>query len=110
MKKTMTLLLLAALLVSQAAACGQTTPVTTDTTDEVTTAEPVDPLMPTDVKDWGTKAFTVLYPAVRLYIGAEEETGNGINDAIYRRDLAVEEKLNVDVQYLLVDTINDVYP
>ena len=102
MKRTTTLLILTALLASLAACGGES--ASTDTTAspaDSTTAAPVDPLMPTTVKDFGGESFHILGLSDKAYIGAEEMNGSPINDALYKRDQETEDKLNVDISYTL---------
>jgi len=101
MKRTISLLILAALLVS-AASCGGTASTTDTSADtDVTTAPEVDPLMPTTVKDFGGSEFHIIGMSDKAYVGAEEMNGNGINDALYKRDEQTEDKLNIDITYEL---------
>ena len=92
MKRTITLLILTALLASLAACGGES--ASTDTTAspvDSTTAAPVDPLMPTTVKDFGGESFHILGLSDKAYIGAEEMNGSPINDALYKRDQETED-------------------
>ncbi len=111
--RTLSWLLLSALLISLASCGGAASG--NDTTAADGTTEPVvevDPLMPTETKDFGGRKFRILSSEDLLerYIWAEEENGNGINDALYQRTRMTEEQLNVDIDCELVPTINDTYP
>ncbi|MBE6613566.1 MAG: hypothetical protein E7632_13860 [Ruminococcaceae bacterium] len=100
MKRTITLLILTALLASLAACGGESASTdTTASTVDSTTAAPVDPLMPTTVKDFGGDEFHIIGMSDKAYVGAEEMNGSGINDALYKRDQETEDKLNVDITY-----------
>lgn len=129
-------LLLAALMVSSAAlvSCSDdqtddkqgedTTPAVTDagvteTTEAETTVAPelLDEL-PTDNKDYEGTEYIVMsrdQPASAIAwmiadIYTEEENGERINDAVYARNLSMEERFGVKVKQDLVDTktINNV--
>ena len=108
-------LLLAALCAFGFAACGggtSDTPAVADTTAstgdtpsaEVTgTTLGFDPGLPEDLNYEGAK-FTILDKAVAQYnewgetsIWIEEDDGDVINSAIYRRNREVEEKLNIEI-------------
>ncbi len=106
MGKRMWILLLAALLL---AGCGNT--ATTETTAEqggtdTTAAETAAPAEETRVmhqvpeKDFEGANFHIAYPewqGYRYYFFADEETGDGMNDAIFQRTIQTEEYLNVDI-------------
>ena len=64
-------------------------------------------------KDFGGREFTIIYPEWSMYgdyYFAEEEIGEAINDAIYKRTLNVEEKFNVDLKSVTFGDINTIYP
>ena len=116
MKRSLPLLLSALLLAgSVLPACGgakeNSTPAQASdvsaTTQAATTA---DPYLPDAEKDYAGKQFTVLSTSDLKYICAEEENGNGINDAMVARERATEEKLNVTISYKLFPTISEVEP
>ena len=101
MKKSrmLSVFLLTALLVScgETASPSETTAPTGDTSANETAA-------PYEVRDLGGREFVILareaeggYPCEFL---AEEETGDVLNDAIYQRNRAVEEALNVKIGVL----------
>ena len=111
------ILLLASLLLALLASCGGggETPAVTTAQADVTTAGTADvPVEETtivyradvpDSLDYNGAGFTILVYDngkldTRLYLHAdfETETGDTISDAIYRRCLAAEEQLNVDVK------------
>ncbi len=83
----------------------------TDTTASVTEAasESTRPAckLP-DSLDFGGDVFKTLtftWQGYRYYFFADEANGDVMNDAIYARTVAIEEKLNVDLQY---NRINDI--
>lgn len=106
MKKTTTLLLLVAMLLSTAAlsACGDASTETTntkettgDTDTQVEETEQTDGLPDTDMagftlsmlhydESWLSWAETIM--------DAEEETGERLNDAVYQRNMRIEDRFN----------------
>ena len=115
MKKVMITLLLAAMMLSALAACGdsgtaETTGTdnaaetrTTETEKETTALEArlaVADELPEN--DFGGRDFTVIgiYDSNTQYITTEEQTGEGVNDAIFARNLTVEERYNARVAFL----------
>ncbi len=113
MKRVLSLLAAAALLLLPVS-CGKPdsgAPVAVPAATETTAApETADPLLPADVKDLGGRTYHLLYPTSRNYIAAEEQNGNGLNDALYRRDQETEDALNVDIVLAKVSAIGDVFP
>ncbi|MBO5218166.1 MAG: hypothetical protein J6C52_01970 [Clostridia bacterium] len=121
MKRTATLLILTALL-ANLAACGGApaeTPAgdTTAASGETTTAAETDP--PLEVKDFGghvvkimtrdDSATSIAWNTVDVY--AAEENGEAINDAVYRRNVKVEDTYNVKIErhaVKLADHVNTV--
>ncbi len=98
--------LLAALLLTS---CGGTTEtVETSAADSVPTdtapveTEPsVDDLFLITQEDNGGKSFSLLTTETQQYeFDAEELTGDVVNDAVYGRNMAVEELLGVDMNYI----------
>lgn len=83
---------------------------TGETNEETISAE--EPDIP-DNQDFGGKKFTVIYPEWSLYekyLTAEELTGDVMNDALFNRTYQVEDRLNVDIDFITVgyiDTILD---
>ena len=115
MKKWITWLLLAAMLLNFTA-CGGTETAETDTSAGDSTAESVetepetlDPSeideLPTDVTDYEGYTFTILshdhpdtavaWKVVDIY--TEELNGERINDAVYERNLAMEDRFGVKI-------------
>jgi len=101
MKKQLALFLALLMMGSSFAACGSAETGTETTADpaagkETTAEETVDPLADNlPEADYGGYKFriTTWYDKV----GLEESTGEVLNDAIFRRDLAVEERYNIDI-------------
>ena len=100
MTKQIALFLALLMMGSALAACGSAetdTDVPADTTaQETIAAETEDPLADNlPEADYGGYSFriTTWYDKV----GLEESTGEVLNDAIFRRDLAVEERYNIDI-------------
>ncbi|MBQ8402146.1 MAG: hypothetical protein IJX14_09480, partial [Clostridia bacterium] len=109
MKKITVLLLLAAMLL---ASCGQAGEAETtaeaagvETAAVETEPETEDPYRDTvEAEDFGGRTFHFLLYGTGAEISwsvfdviAEEATGEGINDAIYNRNLTVNEKYNVEI-------------
>lgn len=94
-------ILSAATLVS----CGQTEAVssadTTTAAPETTTSPYVDSL---PEKDYGGDTFTTLIRTEWAYeFDIPEQNGEIINDAVYDRNVAVEERFNVNLEFVQVD-------
>lgn len=108
-KKAADLLCLCALLL--VTSCGQNPvretedSVQTGTSEAVTETSPLEAL-PSNL-DFGGYAFHVLYvdeleKNYETYISMEEENGDILWDNAYRRNRAVEERFNVDLQFIQV--------
>ncbi|MBQ3178684.1 MAG: hypothetical protein IJB52_12765 [Clostridia bacterium] len=115
MKKTIITLLLAAMMLSTLAACGDSGAA--DNTDAGNTAaetQTADPAKETTAlearlavqdelpdKDFGGRNFTVIgLEANAEHILTEEQTGEGVNDAVFSRNLTVEERYNAKVAFV----------
>lgn len=110
MKRTLSFLMLAALLAATAS-CGDTASESTDTTATAaaeTTISEEEALKPGIVKDFGGDEFHIIGMNDNVYVCSEEMTGSPINDALYTRDLEAENKLNVDITYELYAS-NEIY-
>ena len=69
-----------------------------DTTSPDASATTAFPEPDVPVKDYGGANFNILYPywgMYKNYFFAEEQTGDSMNDAIYKRDQKIEEQLNI---------------
>ena len=117
-KKTIVTLLLASMLLSMAA-CGGGEAETAGTSDTAadtavqseseTEVETSDPLGHLDVVDMGGYAFRQLLRDSDQWIAdmmAEEQTGEVVNDAIFRRNTEVEERYNCKFTYSVSSTGN----
>ena len=128
MKKALSLLLAALLLAAALTACSETkenTDVSAGTQAGGASAEPSaaaetepaeeetllpEPDIPDDA-DWGGEDFTIIYPGWSLYefyLHADELNGDVMNDALFNRTAAVNERLNVSVGFVTegyIDTI-----
>ncbi len=116
MKKQMircaSFLLAALMTVPTFASCGGDTADTTDTapaTDAQTEVETVDPNDRSQIKDtlpdnldFGGRTFGVYCSSTKrneeFFAGLGEETGEVVEDAVYRRNLSVQERLNIVFQ------------
>lgn len=112
MKRTLSILLLAAILTSTFASCSETPAEESDTTavTDTTAADPnaadteeetVDVMAHLEKKDWGGADFTVVgknegYGEWEMFeMNAEELTGELINDAVWERNLYLTENYNI---------------
>jgi len=82
---------------------------------ETTAAEVIDPNSVLDVPDmdFDGEDFMIAYIAWALYNGniiSDEETGDTINDAVYKRTRLVEEHANVNLDMIDLGTTNDILP
>ncbi|MBE6613370.1 MAG: extracellular solute-binding protein [Ruminococcaceae bacterium] len=107
--RTLSILLLSALLASTA--CGSTGTPANDTTasdgDSVTTTAPVSETTVVnlessglEIKDFGGDDFNVFQlddSSVYFRIDTDESNGEPFNDAIYKRNSKIEEKYNVNI-------------
>ena len=120
MKSAKTIAILLALLLSaNVISCGsQTSAGKTDTDSDVTTepestTEPVDPASVLELPDsnWGGREFRVLglfnsmYPQFDNFeIFSEGETGDIVNDAVFKRNTAIEDRYGVKITQTLVES------
>lgn len=83
------------------ASCGSTTedPTNTDTSTQDTTAVETDPLATVPVQDLGGYTCTLYSSDLFDNFSIGEENGDVLNDGIYRRDLAVAERLHLTFDY-----------
>ena len=122
MKKLLTWILLAAMLTGSLAACGEksTTNEGTDTTaDTAPAAETETARETTELEgrqavsddlpenDFGGRDFIVITcdnANIQKYIAVEELNGEGVNDAVYSRNLTVADRFNANVTCNFVQT------
>lgn len=107
MKKRLTSAIILAAMLSGMAfttiSCGQEASPGNETTDgstvpEDTTADPLADDLP-DIK-FDDADVTLLVRTERMYyLSAEEENGDTLNDAVYKRNLAVEQRFGVKLNY-----------
>lgn len=127
MKKTISLLLVLAMLIPSMAACSESTVNTEtdapssnaatpgeDTSDVVMVDEETRPMhaIP-ESADYGGASFNIMYPnwqGYLYYFFADEATGDVMNDAIFNRTLKVEDYLNVDITQYNPGYIETIYP
>jgi len=116
MKKATTLLLCLAMLLPTLSACGSspdTSPSSSDSLTESTVdmeeteTETEAETIPQDSlpeKDFGGRTVQVLTAAEQWsYFYEAEQTGNVMDDAVYARNLAVEERFKVDIEHALMN-------
>lgn len=109
MKRATSMLLLAAILTASAS-CGSTPSGNNDITDgqeqstETTSGETTSPLYDLEKKDYGGKDFRI--SVCKKYedeMWVEEENADVCNDAVYNRNLKVEDYLNVKIRAVTSD-------
>ena len=104
--KRILICLLAALLLTScgSASADETTADTSAVSEETTPAETettVDDFFKVAAEDNGGKTFSLLTTETQQYeYDALELTGDVINDAVYHRNLAVEELLGIDFNFI----------
>ncbi len=107
MKRTLSAIMAIALLAT--VSCGGSdssqTETTTSASGETTTAAPeVDLYTDLPTGDYTGYTFKVIGPKSSDYtwaqITAEEEIGEPVNDAVYKRNIELEDKLGVKVEYI----------
>lgn len=92
--------------VTSSVSCGSdtgTTSETTPTTSAATEAVTEDPGPKLDLPeaDYGGKTFNMLIPTEYSdHYAADKETGDVVQDAVYNRNVAVEELLNIKYNYI----------
>lgn len=109
MKKKLIITILLAALVMQVAACSKSVrdSETQSTAAETTAAETVQtesgPVLGVPKSDYNGAEFTVLTTQYGEYeYNISEQSGDIVSDAVYTRNLAVEELLGIDISYSVV--------
>lgn len=120
MKKIVCLILSLLLLVPLFASCGKPgTPSgtpgteTADTSGSGTEAESTRPMHNVPESDFRGADCTILYPnwsGLELYYIVEEQTGDPMNDAVFRRQAYVEDTLKVNFSRVGIDNIKEIQP
>lgn len=89
--------------------------VTTDTDIEsVLTEEDEDAIPAPDIPDdadWEGAGFTIIYPGWSLYehyLTSDEMNGDVMNDAMFNRTASVNDRLNVQIQFVTVGYIDTI--
>lgn len=114
MKRTISALLLIAMLAS--VSCGSAGTGNDITSDDTTVSESTETSAETNDRenvkdnlpetDFGGDKFTMLVRTERSYeFEAEEENGDLLNDAVYKRNLAVEDRFNIKLDNVLMDSV-----
>ena len=104
MKKQTVCLLMALLLLSMTA-CASDSPDHAETEPTDVDAAPVETEDPYPFTSHLPSAnydgflFRIMGEEMRDHYDSEEQTGEVINDAVYARNLSVEEKYNIDLEY-----------
>lgn len=114
MTKRLFCFFLALLMFVIAASCAQPEENAGETAAaETTVPETEEPRPDIPKSDFGGTEFTILYPEWGLYTAyffADEQNGDQMNDAIYKRTIAVEEYLGVDIVKTSPGYIQDIMP
>lgn len=101
MKRTISLILLFAML--SLASCGSgNAPDDTTAPSDTTPPETADSTIPADTSDFGGREFRVASTDGWKYMFADELNGNTINDALYERDRETESALGTKIVYRFV--------
>ncbi|MBE6611115.1 MAG: hypothetical protein E7632_01370 [Ruminococcaceae bacterium] len=102
-----TAFLLAMMLLASSASCGSDAPAADDTTsagESETTAAETHILDAMGEKDFGGKTYTILdandYPDTSRNMPSDEMAGEVLNDALAKRDSTIEDRYNVNIEYL----------
>ena len=114
MKRTISALLLIAMLAS--VSCGSAGTGNDITSDDTTVSESTETSAETNDRenvkdnlpetDFGGDKFTMLVRTERSYeFEADEENGDLLNDAVYKRNLAVEDRFNIKFDNVLMDSV-----
>lgn len=117
MHKRVTCLLLALVFAFLCVSCAdQSEPMKADTeavSDKTVEVETTYPRPDIEKTDFGSEKFMILYPGWGLYndyFFADEQNGEQMNDAIYKRTVAVEEYLGIDIDQYTPGYIQDIMP
>ncbi len=111
MNRRITALFLLAAMLTAFISCGDAD-VPGESTDSTESPPPetIDPDIPDfEYKDFGNVDFNVVSTEsgwTADWFVAEAETGDTLNDAVYKRNLAVEEALNINLTYAQIDVSN----
>lgn len=114
-KRILSVMLLSALMLSQIS-CGSEQNVDEDTSivsDSTTVSENVNKPSFAE-EDNNGETFSVYAPGSQPfyanYFFADEQTGDAMNDAIYRREQLVEDYLGINIEHIITGEIFDVMP
>ncbi len=112
MRKITAILLCLAVLISAFSACGENADIEQNTTNIDTAVEEESITPETDApltdslpdKDFGGRTIQILTAAEQWgYFYEAEQTGNTVDDAVYQRNMAVEERFNVNLVYYMMN-------
>lgn len=112
MNKRLSLLTLIFCLLLTACSGTETTPETTDGTSQTETTTPESTAVSDDLGeyDFNKRNFNIVYSAEQLgdkwCYSSDEQTGDILNDAVYRRETNVEERFNVDITWSSTGGVN----
>ncbi|MBE6611839.1 MAG: hypothetical protein E7632_05060 [Ruminococcaceae bacterium] len=104
--KNLTLALLLAAILASAAACGEANSNISESGDTSTAEAEYDRLAELGAKDFGGETFTILdandKPATHINMHSGEMNGDIVNDALFGRDSFMEERYNVNIEYVQI--------
>lgn len=107
MKRAFSMLLVSLFVLYSLTACGQEAAPDdsgSDSTDSTSAAPEADRLAELGDYDFGGRVFTILdandHPDMHVNMPGDSLNGDIVNDALYERDLYIEDKYNVDIQYI----------
>ena len=118
LQKTLALLLLISIMISAVSCAGGQTEETADTADTAAAVETeTETENPRNVQDevpeldFGGAAFRSIVQESTIYdIYMEEETGDGLKDSVFYRNLAIEDRFNVVIDEALLFCIMNCRP
>jgi len=116
MLKRVISLLLASVISFSCIACAEQAKKAADTVAEPETTLDADTTYPRpniEKTDFSGETFMILYPNWGLYVDyffADEQTGDQMSDAIYKRTTNVEEYLGIDIDQYMLGSILDIFP
>ncbi len=114
--KRLTSFILAFIMAFLCVSCAEPDEQATDIVEETESASAEETTYPRpDIPktDFGGEKFVILYPGWGLYndyFFAEEQTGEQMNDAIYKRTVNVEEYLSIDIDTFTPGYIEKIMP
>ncbi len=102
LKRTLSVILLASILTSLVACGGEAQPEAPDDSSVESSDDTTASLYPElEAKNFEGKVFNLLYRSELDYeFAVDEANGDTVDDAVYKRNLAVEDKYNVELNFI----------